>query len=327
MRAARSPALAAAGLAAAILLLGWGSSDPRLPATVAAKTTPRQLAGLRIATGFDGRKPPRRLKRMIARGEIGGVILFSDNVGGRDAVRRLARRLQAIPRPAAVDEPLLIMVDQEGGLVRRLPGPPKPSAEEVGRRGARYARKLGRATGEGLAEMGANVNLAPVLDVARPGGFIEAQHRAYGRTPGAVATIGSAFAAGMQSRGVAATAKHFPGLGAAGQSTDEQRVKLHLSRRTLRRRDEAPYEDYIEARGSLVMLSMAVYPALGKGPAALSKRIAGRELRSRLGFEGVSITDALDTPAAAAVGGTGNVARRAGRAGTDILLYNDLSQA
>jgi beta-N-acetylhexosaminidase len=330
MTAGRLLDLAGAALLGVVLLAAWGSTESRSPRTASAEPaqlSPRHLAGLRVVSGFEGRTPPRDLKRMVARGELAGVILFSDNVGGRKAVRRLTRRLQAIPRPAAVDEPLLVMVDQEGGLVRRLPGPPKPSAEEVGRRGARYARKLGRATGDSLTGMGVNVNLAPVLDVARRGGFIDDQDRAYGRKPGAVAKVGTAFAAGMEGRGVAATSKHFPGLGAARQSTDEQRVKLRLPRRVLRRRDEAPYRSYIEAGGSLVMLSMAVYPALGKGPAALSRRIASRELRRRLGFAGVSITDALDTPAAAAVGGIGKVARRAARAGTDVLLYAELSAA
>ena len=330
MRATRLLSVAAVAVAAALVLSGWGSSRWGLPATgagAAPQLSPRQLAGLRIVSGFPGRKPPRSLRRLIARGEVGGVILFSENVGGRDAVRRLAARLQAIPRPAAVDQPLLIMVDQEGGLVRRLPGPPKPSAEQVGRRGARYARKLGRSTGSSLAGMGVNVNLAPVLDVARRGGFIDEQDRAYARKPKAVAKVGTAFAAGIEARGVAATAKHFPGLGAARETTDEQPVELPLRRRVIRRRDEAPYRSYIRAGGSLVMLSLATYPALAKGPAALSRPIATRELRRRLGFEGVSITDALDTPAAAAVGGTGKVARRAARAGTDILLYADLSAA
>ena len=94
------------------------------------------------------------------------MILFSDNVGGRDQVDALTRKLQSIRRPAAVNEPLLIMADQEGGQVRRLPGPPKASAEQVGRRGSSAARKLGVATGTSMRGIGVNVNLAPVLDVA-----------------------------------------------------------------------------------------------------------------------------------------------------------------
>jgi beta-N-acetylhexosaminidase len=316
-------ALAAAAAALPATAGSWGT----VTSAAAPNLTPRQLAGLRVIAGFDGRKVPKGLRRMISAGDVSGVILFSDNVGGRAQVRGLTRTLQNIPRPANVDQPLLVMADQEGGQVRRLPGPPKASAEEVGRRGARSARKLGRATGESLAGMGVNVNLAPVLDVPRRGGFIDQQQRGYSRKPGRVGKIGSAFAAGMESQGVAATGKHFPGLGAARRTTDEQPVKLKLPRSTLRRVDEAPYKPFIAVRGSLVMLSLARYPALGGGPAALSKRIATRELRVRLGFDGVTISDALGAPAATAVGGTAEVALRCAKAGTDLLLYSDPGSA
>jgi beta-N-acetylhexosaminidase len=322
---------AAAGLAAIFLVgvsgtsssAGWGVQIPPSADGLGA----RKLAGMRVIAGFDGHTPPRGLRRMIASGQIAGVILFSDNVGGRRQVRRLTRSLRAIDRPAGVNQRLLVMVDQEGGQVRRLSGPPRASAEEVGTRGADAARSLGRATGDSLSDMGVNVNLAPVLDVPRPGGFIDDQDRGYSRRPGRVGAIGSAFAAGMESRGVAATAKHFPGLGAGAVTTDEQSLTLRLSRRTLRRVDEAPYEQFISAGGSLVMLGLARYPALGGGPAALSKRIATRELRGRLGFDGVSNSDALGAPAATPVGGTAKVALRSAKAGTDLLLYSDAGSA
>ena len=320
--AATATALATAASSGAGAWTGDSVSTAATP-----ELNPRQLAGLRVIAGFEGRSIPKLLRRAISAGDVSGVILFSDNVGGRAQVRRLTRKLQSIPRAAAVDRPLLIMVDQEGGLVRRLPGPPKPSAAEVGRRSAAAARKLGRATGESLRGMGVNVNLAPVLDVPRRGGFIAEQMRGYSRKAPRAGRIGSAFAAGMESQRVAATAKHFPGLGAARVTTDEQPVKLGLSRSTLRSVDETPYRRFISAGGSLVMLSLARYPAFGGGPAALSKAIASRELRGRLGFDGVSISDALGAPAATAVGGIGKVAKRCARAGTDLLLYSDLSSA
>jgi beta-N-acetylhexosaminidase len=320
-------AVAALAVAAGSAGLATGGARDAVTSVAAPKLSPRLLAGLRVIAGLEGRKVPKGLRAAISAGDVSGLILFSDNVGGRKQVRGLTRELQSIPRPAAVDEPLLIMADQEGGLVRRLPGPPKPSAEVVGRRSRAAARKLGVAAGKSMRGMGVNVNLAPVLDVPRRGGFIEEQHRGYSRKAGRVGRIGSAFAAGMEARGVAATAKHFPGLGAARETTDEQPVKLGLSRSTIRRVDEAPYGPFISAGGSLVMLSLAKYPALGGGPAALSRAIASRELRGRLGFAGVSISDALGAPAATAVGGTGKVAKRCAGAGTDLLLYSDLGSA
>ncbi len=116
------------------------------------------------------------------------------------------------------------MIDQEGGLVRRLPAPPTRSAADLGAEGPRAARAAGRAAGRALAAAGINVDLAPVADVARPGSALEADGRTFGRSPGRVAGAATAFADGLREGGVAAAAKHFPGIGAARVSTDEAPV-------------------------------------------------------------------------------------------------------
>ena len=264
---------------------------------------------------------------MISAGEISGVILFDENVGGRRSVGRLTRELQAIPRPAGAGEPLLICVDQEGGLVKRLPGPPKPSAHDVGERGARFARRLGRATGISLRSMGVNVDFAPVLDVGRRGGAIEDEQRTYSRRPGAVSWIGGGFARGLSAGGVAATGKHFPGLGAARINTDSAVQRIRLPAATIRKVDERPYSSFSAAGGALVMLSTAIYPALSERPAAFAPEVATGELRDRLGFQGVSVTDSLDSTSARAFGGPARTARAAAKAGSDVALFTDLSSA
>lgn len=295
--------------------------------TVAAPPTDDQLAGARVITGFPGHRPPKALRRMISSGEVGGVILFDGNVGSQRSVRRLTGELQAIPRPPGIDQPLLITVDQEGGLVRRLPGPPKPSAREIGARGAAFAERIGRATGESLNSMGVNVDLAPVLDLGRPGRAIEQEGRTFARTPGAVSQVGVGFARGLAAGGVAATAKHFPGLGAARINTDNAVQKIRLPAAKLRSADEQPFASFAQAGGAMVMLSTAIYPALSGKPAALSRAIATGELRDRLGFQGVSITDALGSVSARAVGGPAKTALAAARAGTDLVLFTDLGDA
>ena len=289
--------------------------------------TDDQLAGARVITGFSGHHPPPALRRMIEAGEVSGVILFDGNAGSRRAVRQLTAELQAIPRPAGVDQPLLVTVDQEGGLVRRLPGPPKPSATAIGARGPAFAERVGRASGESLGAMGVNVDLAPVLDLGRPGSFITEQSRVFGRKPGAVSARGVGFARGLQSAGVAATAKHFPGLGGATLDTDDAIQKVGLPAATLRRADERTFADFAAAGGRLVMLSTGIYPSLSRKPAAFSRAIATGELRDRLGFEGVSITDALGTISARTVGGPRRAARAAAGAGADLVLFTDLPSA
>jgi len=293
-----------------------------------ASTLPlTRLAGQRIVTGFSGGQAPRYLVRAIHAGEVAGVILFADNLPDRAAGRRLIRRLQAIPRPLRLRDPLLVMTDQEGGLVKRIGGAPTASAQAMGARGAAFSRAQGGRTAANLRNLGIDVDLAPVLDVARPGGTIAETQRGFGVTPARVAATAVPFAEGLQAGAVAATAKHFPGLGSARLNTDDAVQRIGLAKRALRQVDEAPYRRYIEAGGDLVMLSTAIYPAFSDRPAAFSAAVANGELRDRLGFEGVSITDALDTVAVHAFASTAKVARAAAAAGTDLLLYTDPAEA
>ncbi len=282
-----------------------------------------ELAGQRLVTGFDGSSPSGKVKRMIANGELAGVILFDENLGTRHHARRLIRRLQAIKRPKGLRSPVLIMIDQEGGLVKRLPGPPNTSAEEMGRRGKRYSRRQGAKTARNLKDVGVNVNLAPVLDVGRPGSAIVAEHRSFGSTPGRVIRTAVPFAAALQRHGVAATGKHFPGLGAAKQNTDVAVQKIRLPASKLRRIDEKPYGPFAANHGKLVMLSTAIYTHFSHRPGAVTKSIATRELRHQVGFKGVSITDALETASAADFGGPAKVGVAAAKAGADLLLYTN----
>jgi beta-N-acetylhexosaminidase len=312
--------------AVASLLIAGGGDGRNTQISNPLAMSDDQLAGARVVTGFPGRQPPAALRRMISAGQVSGVILFDGNVGGRQSVRDLTADLQAIPRPAG-SPPLLVTVDQEGGLVRRLPGPPKPSARSIGARGESFAKKLGRATGESLHSMGVNVDLAPVLDLGRPGRAIYDEGRTFARKAGAVSRIGVGFARGLGAGGVAATAKHFPGLGAARINTDNAVQRIRLPAGKLRRNDERPYTSFAQAGGAMVMLSTAIYPSLSARPAALSRAVATGELRDRAAFQGVSISDSLGTVSARTVGGPAKTARAAAVAGTDLVLYTDLGSA
>lgn len=305
----------AAAVAAVALAAGGGSTDARL--------SDPQLVGQRIIVGFEGTQIPASVQRWIADGEVAGVILFDTNFSSAEDAARLLDELQGIERPPEIDEPLLAMVDQEGGLVKRLAGPPDLSAAEMGTAGAGVCHEQGAATGRTLRETGFNVDLAPVLDIGRPGSAIESEGRSFGEAPKRVERCGEAFAAALEAEGVAPTAKHFPGLGAAAINTDEAVQRIDLSASTLRRVDERPYRTYARAGGEdrLVMLSSAIYSAFGDRPAALTRALATDELRGRLGFRGVSITDALQTATTDALGGPTKFARRAARAGTDVLLF------
>lgn len=304
--------------------------SPFAPLTrnLSAGLSDHQLAGQRVVAGFEGKTVPPVIRRRIKAGLLGGVVLFADNLGSRTQIRRLTSSLQRIGRPDGLRRyPLMVMVDQEGGQVKRLSGAPNSSAEQMGARGAAYSRRQGTLTGRNLKNAGFNIDLAPVLDVARPGGVIDDTDRSFGRTVRRVDATAIPFARALQRTGVAATAKHFPGLGAAGENTDFAVQRIGLGKRALRRVDMAPYVPYIEGGGKLVMVGTAIYPALGPKPAAFEPRIVRGELRQRLGFRGVTITDAMGTVAVNNFGGTKRAAISAARAGMDILLYSDWQSA
>lgn len=287
-----------------------------------AGLTIRQLAGQRIVVGYDGTRVPAGIAARIRRGEIGGVILFARNIGARAALRAEMRRLQAIRRPTGLGAPLLVMIDQEGGLVKRLDGAPRRSPAALGRIGsAALARSEGVATAANLRSVGANVNLAPVLDVGRPGSYQQRTGRSYSSRASVVAALGSAFVRGLRAGGVAATLKHFPGLGTVTRDEDAvvQRVRLGLG--ALRAADEAPFAAAIAAGAEMVMTSTGRYDAFGPRPALLSPRISTTELRGRLGFRGVTITDDLNVAALTSYGGAAALGVRAAQAGNDLLLY------
>jgi beta-N-acetylhexosaminidase len=301
----------------------------RAQAPEIARLTPRQMAGQRVIYSYNGLTAPPWLLSLIRHGEVGGVIFFSSNISGEGQIQRVIADMiaaNANPQNPARGYPLLLMTDQEGGEVRRLPGAPLQSEAQIGASAspASQAAVAGAAAAANLRGVGINLNLAPVLDVYRqPGDFDDQFHRSYSMSPFVVAEAGSAFVRAQQSGQVAATVKHFPGLGAASThaDTDLQPVTINLSANTLRNVDELPYRAAFKAGAKVTMVSWAIYPALApRLPAALSPTIVQGELRHRLGFTGATITDALGAGALRSYGSLQNRTMLAARAGMDALL-------
>jgi beta-N-acetylhexosaminidase len=284
----------------------------------------RQAAGQRIIYSYPGLTPPESLLARIRAGEAAGVIFFGENVSSTTQIRTVVQQLRAAAAQSPTQQPLLLMTDQEGGLIRRLPGEPALSHKDVGQAGTTAATTAGRGAGENLAGVGMNVNLAPVLDVFHaPGDLMDQYERSFSSDATAVGNLGAAYTTAQQATGVAATVKHFPGLGKANatDNTDSKPVTLNVPLTTLRTVDEKPYQNAIAAGAKLVMLSWAVYPALDPNrPAGLSSTVISQELRARNGFTGVTITDALEAGALSAYGSTGNRAVLAAQAGADLIL-------
>ena len=314
-------------LGAAVPLAGaW--SRTRVTKVHSALTS-AQLAGQRVVFSYPGLIVPAALLQQISAGQAAGVIFFGGNVSSEAQIASVIQQLRQAQQKSPVSSPLLLMTDQEGGLVRRLPGAPTMSEKQIGASSnpasaASSAGRAGAGAGQNLAGVGMNVNLAPVLDVYdRSGNFIDQYQRSYGSNASTVTACGRAFITAQQQTGVAATAKHFPGLGSAtkSQNTDTGPVTLDVSLSGLRAKDEAPYPAAIAAGVKLIMASWAIYPALDAAhPAGLSSAVIQGELRGRLGYQGVTITDAIEAGALAAFGSYGQRALLAAQAGMDLLL-------
>jgi beta-N-acetylhexosaminidase len=287
--------------------------------------TDAQLAGQHVVFPFAGRTAPRALLARIRRGEAAGVIFLGANLGTPAQVRALTRALRRASRtssPPTLRAPLLLMVDQEGGSVQRLPGAPSRGAPDMAATGRpAVARAEGRAAAATLRAAGMNVDLAPVVDVVRPESALHEEGRGFGFSAASAARFGAAFTTGLRAGGVAATAKHFPGFGAAPRNTDLGAVRIRVGLRELRGVDRVPFAAAVRAGAGLVMLSSAIYPALSRVPAVLSARVVQRELRYGLNFGGVTISDDLEAPAFAPHGGPSGAALQATRAGVDLLLF------
>jgi beta-N-acetylhexosaminidase len=276
-----------------------------------------RLVGQKFVVGFRGlTEPPRPLLRAIRRGRVGGVILFAENASTTTGFRRIARRLQRAAR-AGHNPPLLIAADQEGGAVRRLPGPPAAPPSVMGTQSPRAVRATARATGSYLRDSGVNVDLAPSADVAEPSSFLGT--RAFGSRRSTVGAASAAFVSGLQDAGVAATAKHYPGLGRTGAANTDLEPVVARAPRGVIEADRRVFLRDVAAQTWLVMVSSAVYPPYDPArPAVLSPRVIGALRRD--GFGGVTISDDLAAPPMTARYGA-DAGTLATRAGTDLLLY------
>lgn len=275
-----------------------------------------QALGQHFVTGFTGPEPTTSVLEAVQAGRVGGVILFGDNVPTPALARHNIRTLQTAARRGD-QPPLLILIDQEGGEIKRLPSlPPRLSPAEIGASADvhRTALEQGRLTGEELHQLGVNVNLAPVADVpATSSSFLGT--RAFGRSADIVAAGACGFAEGLEEAGVAATLKHFPGLGDATANTDFEPVVVEATEQEIDD-DLAAYRE-CAPRVSLVMISSAVYPALAPGVPAVGVA-ATYERLGRVGFRGITVSDAFDTPA---IAGSDRPALHGLKAGLDLILY------
>jgi beta-N-acetylhexosaminidase len=278
----------------------------------------RRLVLRTLLPAFPGYTAPDWATDLVAEG-VAGAIIFGYNIADPAQLAALTAQL----RDARPD--VLLSIDEEGGDVTRLAhasGSPYPGNAALGTVGdVKLTEQIYRAIGLDLRATGFNLDLAPSLDVNTSDDNPVIGTRSFGADPGKVAAQAAAAIAGLQSVGVAACAKHFPGHGSTSTDSHLELPTVDVSLDVLRERDLVPFRAAIKADTKAIMTAHIRVPSLtGDLPATLSRRALTDLLRGELGFTGALITDALEMKGAALfAGGTAKAAPRALAAGADLL--------
>ncbi len=288
-----------------------------------------ELIGARLAVGFPGSEATPDIIEGLRRIRAQSLVVFSRNFETPDQFRRLLRRLQG-----SLGHSLWVMVDHEGGrTVRFSSGVTRfPDALTVGNTQPPEAvDRQGTVEAEELRRLGVSVNLAPCVDVLVEGSDPVIGARSYGSDPDRVARFAVERIRGLQSHGVAACAKHFPGLGAVPRDPHSTLPSIPLHWQEIEAVHLPPFEAAIRAGVAMVMSSHVCYPGLGEPaglPATYSRHLIHDLLRIRMGFQGLILTDDLEMGASRTLGTMGEAAVRATEAGHDVLLIcSDLRAA
>ncbi|WP_060204446.1 beta-N-acetylhexosaminidase [Sporosarcina koreensis] len=290
----------------------------------------QKKVGRLLIAGFKGKTMSEEIKHLIHTYHIGGIILFGRNIGTPEEILALTNSLQAEAKKAGYETPLLICIDQENGVVRRLGEGTTliPGAMVLGAtHGPTNAKKAGFMTGKELKALGINWNLAPVVDVNNNPKNPVIGVRSFGENPADVAEMAKNSMFGMQEAGVMTTLKHFPGHGDTSVDSHLDLPVIEHGLKRLHAVELVPFKDCIAAGADAVMSAHVYFPALEDKenvPATLSQSVITGLLREELGFDGVITTDCMEMDAIAKRIGTVEGCVQAVEAGVDFVMVSHL---
>lgn len=329
------PATLGPGPARPVAVTARSSPSPSIVAAPEETITPiapppalslDMAVGQMMAASFGGPVVTDGLRHLILDEKVGTVLIFGDNFSDAASLSRLTTQLQALGRQAGLPAPLLIAVDEEGGRVMRITDGvvPLPSEFELGARGPQAVRDAIAATASGMHRLGVQLDLAPVADLRTNPADAVIGDRSFGGDPATVGPLVAAEVNGLHDGGVAATLKHFPGLGgAAGDPhaaipTDAESLDQWAASQA------RSFQAGIDAGADAVMTTAMVVPRLDPSgtPALFSRQVVTGLLRDRLHFQGVIITDGLGMGGITALYRLPDATIAAVRAGNDLVLLN-----
>ena len=273
----------------------------------------RQVGSL-LLMSYDGPEVPEYILRRLREGQGAGVILFGPNAPDAETVRESTSQVQRAGGGAA-----LVATDQEGGDIRSLAFAP-PESSQAGLSSPDAAASAARDGARALRDAGVNVNLGPVADVAETPDSVVAGRAFPGDTEEVAGLVVTSVKAHARER-VAATIKHFPGLGGATENTDDVSVTVDAPRDELERGALNAFRAGVSGGAPLVMASHALYPALdGEAIASQSRPVLEDLLRGELQFDGAVVTDSIEAQAVLDRSDVATAAERSVAAGVDLVL-------
>lgn len=299
--------------------------------TIESKIGQMMCLDLRFWNGRPVTEINSEIKEIISKYHIGSVILFSQNFQSKEQAKRLIRDL----KKAATDSgnpPLLICVDQEGGIVERFSFGRNKLKNNAQIRTPEEAFEKGKIIGGELAELGINCNFAPVVDINSNPKNPVINVRSFGNNPEIVSKHGVAFMNGLHFYKIIATAKHFPGHGDTAVDSHFGLPRVNKSLSDLERFELKPFKALIDAGVEMIMTAHIELPQIEKGtitskkdgrkifrPATLSRTVLTGLLRERLNFKGVIVTDAMNMKAISEHVGEAEAVKMAIKAGADMI--------
>lgn len=253
-----------------------------------------QAAGQRIMAGFDGTAMNKDLEFLIDRLKVGGLILFSRNLETPQQIRTLCADCQAFAEKCG-QPPLFISIDQEGGSVARLKPPFTQFKGNAFIKKPKDAAAFAHITAKELSDIGVNMNMAPVLDIAHDTAASIMAGRSFGSDAHLVSHLGGVVIDTFQESRIMSVAKHFPGIGRTVLDSHLDLPDLDTDPQDLETSDFIPFEHAIKHRVSGIMLSHIRYTKIDPvWPASISPAIVKGLLRDRMGYDGLVMTDDLD---------------------------------
>lgn len=254
--------------------------------------------GQLLIVGFPKGATEEDLQDYIDRYKVSGFILFRRNYSDFSTQYALVKSLKE--RNSEKNPlPLFISVDEEGGTVSRLPkgGTHFPDARLVGKAGdPQLTYKSGEVIGNELKAAGVNLNFAPVLDIVGSSENKLLVRRAYGSNPDTVSLHGVSFIRGLNSSGVIASPKHFPGHGSTDVDSHGKLPVIDIDEATLQSRELMPFRAAMDNGLDAVMVGHLAFPRLDPTglPATMSRYFLTNILREEMGFKGIAISDEIE---------------------------------